>query len=124
MKQTAHTMTAGYFLKDTHHDLVMVCRNVCRCIDRCQLMLCRCNLIVLCLGCHSQLPAFFINLFHIGRNSLADCSKIVIIHLLTLWRHCTKQSPSCICKVFSLKPFFFINKEILLLRTYRRSYFL
>ena len=34
MKQTAHTVTAGYFLKDTHHDLVMVCRNVCRCIDR------------------------------------------------------------------------------------------
>ena len=87
-------------------------------------MLCRGNLIVLCLGCHAQLPALFIDLFHIGRNSLADGSKIMIIHLLTLRRHCTKQSSSCICKVFSLKPFLFINEEILLLCTYRRSYFL
>ena len=50
MEQTAHTMTTGYFLEDTHHDLVVICCNIDRCIDWGQLMLCRCHFIMLCLG--------------------------------------------------------------------------
>ena len=124
MEQAAHTVTARYFLEDAHHDLVMVCCDVCRCIDRSQLMLCRCNFVVLCLGCHAQFPAFFVDFFHISGNPLTDGSEIMVIHLLSFRRHCSEQSPSCICKVFSLKPFFLIYKEVFLLCADRRSYFL
>ena len=124
MKQATHTMAAGYFLQDAHHDLIMICCNIYRCIDRCQFMLCRCNFIMLCLCCHTKFPAFFIYFLHISRNSLTDSSKIMIIHLLTFRRHRTKQSSSCICKIFSLQPFFFIYKKIFLFSTNRWCYLL
>ena len=124
MKQAAHTMTACYFLEDTHHDLVVVCSDIYRCIDRSQLMLCRSNFIVLRLRSYTEFPALFIYFFHIGRNSLTDRTEIVVIHLLSFRRHCTEKSSSGIDQVFSLKPFFFIYKEIFLFCPYRRSYFL
>ena len=124
MKQTAHAMAACYFFKNTHHDLVMICSNIDRCIDRRKFMLCRSNFIMLCLGCYSKFPALFIYFFHICGNSLTDSSKIMIIHLLTFRRHRTKQSSSCICKIFSLQPFFFIYKKIFLFSTNRWCYLL
>ena len=85
VKQTAHAVTACHLFQDTHHDLVVICCNINRCIDRRKLMLCRCNLIVLGLGCNSQLPALFIYFFHICGNSLTDGSEIMVIHLPVLF---------------------------------------
>ena len=124
VKQTAHTMTTCYLLENTHHDLVVVCSDIYRCIDRCQLMLCRSNFIVLCLCRYSQFPALFIYFFHVGGNSLTDRAKIVVVHLLSFRRHCAKKSSAGIDQIFSLKPFFFIYKEVFLFCTYRWCYFL
>ena len=124
MKDTAHSMAAGNLFKDTHHHLVLVCCDVDRCIDRCKFMLCRSNLIMLCLGRDTKFPAFFVYFFHICGNSLTDTSEIMVIHLLSLRRHSTEQCSACVDQVFSLKPFFFIYQEIFLLCTYGWSYFL
>ena len=123
MKQAAHTMTAGNFFEDTHHDLIVICRNIYRCIDRCQLMLCRCYLIMLCLGCYTQFPALLVDFFHICGDSLTDSSKIMVIHLLSLRRHGTEKSSSCVNQIFSLEPFLLVNQEIFLLSSNGRSYF-
>ena len=118
MKDTAHSMTAGNLFKDTHHHLVLVCCDIDRCINRCKLMLCRSNLIMLCLCRNSKLPAFFIYLFHVCGNSLTDTSEVMVIHFLSLRRHSTKKGSACIDQVFSLKPFLFIDQEIFLLCSY------
>ena len=123
MKQAAHTMAACNFFEDTHHDLVVICCNIYRCVDRCQLMLCRCNLIVLCLCCYAQLPALLVDFLHVCGDSLTDGSEIMVIHLLSLRRHSTEKSSSCIDQIFSLEPFLLINQEILLLSSNGRSYF-
>ena len=117
MEKTAHSVTACHFLQNTHHNLVMICCNIYRGINRSQLMLCRSNLIMLCLGCHAQLPALLIYFFHICGNSLTDGSEIMIVHLLSLRRHCSEKSTACINQVFSLHIFLFINKEVLLFST-------
>ena len=123
MKQAAHTMTACYFLEDTHHDLVVVCSDIYRCIDRSQLMLCRSNFIVLRLRSYTEFPALFIYFFHIGRNSLTNRTEIVVIHLLSFRRHGAEKSSSCVDQVFSLEPFLLVNQEIFLLSSNGRSYF-
>ena len=119
VKQTAHAVTACHLFQDTHHDLVVICCNINRCIDWRKLMLCRCNLIVLGLGCNSQLPALFIYFFHICGNSLTDGSEIMVIHLLSFRRHGSEKSASGVNQILSLHIFLFINKEILLLCTNR-----
>ena len=86
-------------------------------------MLCRCNLIVLCLCGNAHLPQLNVDLLHKGSNSLTDGSEIMVIHLLSLRRHSTEKSSSCIDQVFSLEPFLLINQEILLLSSNGRSYF-
>ena len=124
VKKTSHTVSAGYFLKDAHHDLVMVCRNIYRCIDWCQLMLCRCYFIMLCFGCYPKLPAFFVYFFHVCGDSLADSSQVMIIHLLALRRHCSEKRSSCVCQILTLKPFFFVDQKIFLLCSNRWCNFL
>ena len=101
MKQTLHSMLACYFFQCFHNQLVMVNCNVCFCIDRCQLVLCRCYFVMLCLCRNTQFPEFFIYFFHKTGNSLADNSKIMIIQLLTFWRHGSKERSSGKDKVFS-----------------------
>ena len=123
MKKAAHSMTARHFLENPHHHLVVVRCNVCSLINRSKLMLRRSNLVMLCFCRNTKFPALLVYLFHIGGNSLTNRSKIVIVHLLSLWRHCSKKCPACICKVFSLQPFIFIDQEVFLLCTNRRRYF-
>ena len=85
-------------------------------------MLCRSHFIMFCLSQNSQFPEFLIQFFHISRNSCLNHAKVVIIHLLSLWRLRTKKSASCKSKIFSLFIHFLCNEEILLLRSYRSTY--
>ena len=123
MKQAAHTMAACNFFEDTHHDLVVICRNIYRCVDRCQLMLCRCNLVVLCLCCYAQLPALLVDFFHVCGDSLTDGSEIVVIHLLSLGGGSTEQGSSGENNIFTLQSLGRIYQEIFLLRANGRQYF-
>ena len=124
MEQAFQPMLARNSLQCLHYDLVVVYCNVCLCIDRSQLMLCRSHLIVLCLCRNSDFPQLLVDILHKRRNSLTDCSEIVIVKLLTFRRHSSEQCTSCIDQVFSLLKLLSIYKEVFLLRSYGRSYFL
>ena len=56
VQQAGHIMVSGNSLHCLHNQLVMVCCLVAVLKNRCQLMLCRCNLVMLCLCRHTQLP--------------------------------------------------------------------
>ena len=118
MKQAHKPMLCRNLLHDFHGQLVMVCRDVCCCIDRGKFMLCRGNLVMLCLRQNAQLPELLIQFFHIGRNTRLNCSEIMVVHLLSLWRLCAKKSTSRKSKVSPLFIHFFRNKEIFLFRSY------
>ena len=122
MKEAAHSVAAGHFLEDTHHDLVMVCSDIHRRINRRKFVLRRRHFVMLGLGSHAQFPAFLVYFFHVAGNPLADGSQIVVVHLLPLGRHGAEKRPAGIDQVLPLEPFFFINKEIFLFRSYRRSH--
>ena len=94
MQQTGHAVTSCHLLHRLHYQLVVVYRNIRRLINRCKLMLCGSDLIVLGLSGNAQLPQFNIQILHVGTDALADCSEIVILKLLSLGSRCTGQCPS------------------------------
>ena len=87
-------------------------------------MLCRCNLVVLCLCRDADFPQLLIDILHKGSNPLTDRTKIVIIKFLSLRRHRAKKCTSCIDQVLPLLKFLCIYQEIFLLRSDRRSHLL
>ena len=60
VEQTNKSVLLSDLLHDLHSQLVVVGSDICSSIDRRKLVLCRCDLIVLCLGEDSQLPKFVI----------------------------------------------------------------
>ena len=90
VKQAYQTMLAGHTLHGLHHHLVMINSNIDLSIDRCQLMLCRCTLIVLSLGTDAQTPQFLVQILHERADTRTDASEIMIIHLLAFCRLCTE----------------------------------
>ena len=102
MQQAVQTMLTCNFLQCSHNNVVLVSSHITLCVDRSQLMLCRSHLIVLCLGRNTQLPQFFIDIFHESGNSLTDRTKVMILQLLALRRHCTKQCTAGKYQVLSL----------------------
>ena len=114
MKQTLHTMLGSHTLQGLHYNLIVVNLHICFRINRRKLMLCRSSLIMLGFRSNTKLPQFFIHMLHISRNSLTDGSKIVVIQLLSFWRHGAKQCSSGKYQVFSLAELFFTDQEIFL----------
>ena len=102
MKQTGQSVTSCHLLHGFHNKLVMVYCNICCLINRCQLVLCRCYLIVLCLGSYTKLPQLNIQVFHVCTNSLTDGAEVMILQLLTLRSRCAEKGTSCKDQVFSL----------------------
>ena len=100
--------------------MVMVYCHITLRIDRRQLMLRRRNLIMLCLCRHADLPQLLIDILHESRDSLAYRSKIMVIQLLPLRRHCAEQGTSCIDQILPLQKLLRIHQKIFLLRSYGR----
>ena len=124
MKQAHKTVTCSYLLHDFHCELVMVGCNICSCINWRELMLCRCNLIMLSLCKDSELPEFFIEFRHICFYSRLDYTEVMVIHFLTFRRFCTKECSACINQILTLFKHFLGNKEIFLFRTDRSMHIL
>ena len=124
VKQAFQSVLAGYSLQCLHCQLVLVYRNVRLCINRSQFVLCRCNLIMLCLSRNTNFPKLDIYISHEGCDSLTDCSEVMIIKLLSFRRHCSKECTSCVDQVFSFFKLLCIYKEVLLLCSNRWSNFL
>ena len=121
MKQALESVLLCHPFQSLHDNLVMVGSHVALLIDRSQLMLSGSYLVVLCLGRNAQLPEFFIHILHESANPLTDDTEIMVIQLLALRRHCSKQGSSGKDQVFSLEIFLMIHNEILLLHTYGRK---
>ena len=60
MQQANKTMTQRNTFHELHHQLVMVRGYVGSGEDRCQLVLCRSNFVMLGLGEYTQLPQFLV----------------------------------------------------------------
>ena len=114
MKQALETMAWCGLLHDLHHQLVMVDRKVRLIIDRCQLMLCRCDLVVLRLRGDAELPELHI---HIAHEAMTDGTEVVVIELLALRRHDAEEGTPRIDEVLPLQILVPVDQEILLLCT-------
>ena len=124
MKQALHSVLAGHLLQGLHHNLVLIHCHIGHRVDGSQLMLSRSHLVVLSLGSHAQFPQLRIYLAHESRHSLPNSTEIMVIQLLPLGRHSSKQGPSGINQVFSLFKLLRVHQEILLLRSHRGGHLL
>ena len=105
-----------------HRQLVVVGGNVCRREDRCKLVLCRRNLVVLGLCKNPQLPQLVVDIAHECRNTGLYRTEIVIVKLLTLRRFGTEKGSAGVYQILAPVEQFNGNKEIFLLRADRRLY--
>ena len=124
VEQTYQIVFQGDLLHDLHGQLVMIRGNICGSENGSQLMLCRCNLVVLRLGKNTKLPQLFVQLFHVGSNSGLDGAEIVVIQLLTLGRFGAEQGSAGKDQVLTLVIHGFVDEEILLFRTDRGGHML
>ena len=119
VEKAYQTMLCRYLLHYFHSKLIVIGCNIGCGIDGGKLVLCRSYFVMLCFCKNPQLPEFFIQLIHIGGYSRLNYAKIMIIHLLPLWRLRAEKGTPCKTDILSLLIHFLCNKEILLLRTDR-----
>ena len=117
MEYALKVMLCSDLLHGCHNQMVLICGDVGCWEDWCKLMLCRCNLIVLCLCKDAVLPQLLVQLCHVWCDLILDRCEILIIKLLSLWRHCSEKCTSAELKICSLCKFLLIYQEVLLLRT-------
>ena len=108
-------MLLGDLFHYLHGELVVVGRDVGGGVDRCKLVLCGCDLVMLCFGEDTKLPQLFVEIGHIRLDTRLDDSEIVVVKLLPLWRLCSEKSSACIDKVLALIVKLLGDKEVLLL---------
>ena len=87
------------------------------CEDRCQLVLCRSNFVMLGFSKYAQLPQLIVQILHEGKNSLFDNAEVVVVQLLPTRRFRTEKGSAGVNQVFTFFPHFFIYEEIFLFRT-------
>ena len=118
VQQTYQTMLQSDLLNDIHQQLVVIGCDIGGGEDRCDLVLCRCNLVVLGLCQQTVSPQLLIQLGHEGCNTRLDRAEVVILHLLTLRAHCAEQGAAGEQQILALIEVLLINQEVLLLRSY------
>ena len=122
MQQTCKSVSLCNLLQCLHQQLVLIGCYICRTINRCDLMLRRSNLIVLCFCRNTILPQILIELSHEMRNLILDHAEVLIIKLLSLWCRCTKQCTSGQLQVKSLIELILVDQKVLLLWSNGGSY--
>ena len=122
MQQAGEAMLLRDGTHDLHGQLVVVGRDVGGGEHRRHLVLARCNLVVLGLGENAQLPQLLVELLHESSNARTECAEVVIIHFLTLRRHCTEQGAAGKDQVLALCVVLAVDQEIFLLRAYSGGY--
>lgn len=80
-----------------------------------EFVLCRCNFVVLGLGCNAELPQIVVELFHEFIDRGADGTEVVLIELLAFARRCTKERTTGHDQVVAAFVILFSDEEILLL---------
>ena len=103
--------------------MVVIHCHIGRLVDGRHFMLCGSRLIMLGLGCYTQLPQLDIDIMHETTDTLTDNTEIVVIHLLSLGGGSTEQGSSGENNIFTLQSLGRIYQEIFLLRANGRQYF-
>ena len=83
-------------------------------------MLCRRDLVVLCLRENAELPELFVQLLHERGDARLDRAEIVVLKLLTLRGACAEQRAAREDQVGALVVELLVHKEVLLLGADRR----
>ena len=123
MQHAAQTVLACHTLQSLHYQLVGIHCHIGRLVDGRHFMLCGSRLIMLGLGCYTQLPQLDIDIMHETTDTLTDNTEIVVIHLLSLGGGSTEQGSSGENNIFTLQSLGRIYQEIFLLRANGRQYF-
>ena len=122
MQQAHHVVLTGKLLHKLHCYLVVVCRDIGRCVDRRKLVLGRRDLVMLGFRKNAELPQLLVKLFHERGDARLYRPVIMIIQLLTLgWLRAEERSAG----VHYILAFFinaFVDEKILLLRADGRLY--
>ncbi len=119
VQETNQTMAAGRLLQHLHHQLVVICREIRLVIDRCQLVLCRCHLVVLGLRGDAQSPELHVHIPHEIGDPVPDGAEVMIIQLLSLGRHHAEEGSAGIYQILPLQILLPVDEEVLLLRAHR-----
>ena len=119
VQQTNKTVLFCDLLHYLHSQLVVIGSDVGRRIDRCKLVLCGCDLVVLCFCKYAELPQFVVQVGHICLDTRLDDTKIVVVKLLSLWRLCAEKRPARVYKILALVVKLLGDKEVFLLRSDR-----
>ena len=122
VEETHKIVAESYLLHHFHSELIVVCSDIRCIVDRCKLVLCGSYLVVFSLCKDAKLPEFTVKVSHILGNSRLDGTEVVIVHFLSLRRHCAEESASRHNEILSLLPHITVHKEVFLLGTYGSLY--
>ena len=84
-------------------------------VDRCQLKLVWCHLIVTCLTRDAQFECLYLEVAHECCHALWDAAEVVVVHLLVLGRVVSHECPACEQQVGTCSVESLVNEEVLLL---------
>ena len=102
VQKADHVVLLRYLLHELHGKLVVVGGDVSRGEDRCKLVLCGSDFVMLGLCEHAELPQLVIELLHKGGHAGLDSSEVMILQLLTLGRLCAEERASGIEQILAL----------------------
>ena len=117
VKEADEIVLSCDFLHYLHRKLVVISSDVSCCEDRCELVLCGSNFVMLCSSKDSELPEFFVQVLHESLYAGLDNAEVMIFHLLALRRKCSEKCSACVNEILSLIVHLLVDEEVFLLRS-------
>ena len=114
MEQHSKTMISCNTLHQGHQHHIVVNRQVTFLVDRCQLKLVWCHLIMASFARNSQLQRLYLQVLHECLYTVRDCTKIMVIHLLIFSALMPHQGSARQHQIWACRIESFIYQEILL----------
>ena len=101
--QQAHKIVAlGNLFHRLHDELVLVARGIGVGVDGGHLVLAGCDLVVLGLGEHAELPQLFVKLLHESADAGTERAEIMVVQLLALRRLGAEQRAAAQAQIHAL----------------------
>ena len=115
VKEYTETMLVSHALHQTHQEHIMVYGKIALLIDRCQLKLVWCHLVMTGLARDAEFERLYFQILHESLHTLRDGSEIMVVHLLVLRRVVSHQGTACEHQVRASRIETLIYQEVLLL---------
>ncbi len=116
-------MVLGQALHDVHDELVVVVGEVDLLVDRSELELVRCYLVVASLHGDAESLSFYLEVAHEVRHALRNRSEVVVLELLVFGRSVTHERAAREHQVGASHVETLVNEEVFLLPAEVRVYF-